>query len=115
MTVRQRWRGRSPERCKFQIGDLVCLLRTQEIGIVLGQPLPPEMAKSLWLDRSDDVYLIGLLDKKGSPLGEDHDHVSQSHMKHALRVSPRIRDALLERQARYLQDIFRPIYHAVVS
>jgi len=50
----------------------------------------------------DDVYLVGVLDKDGSPATNDHEHVSEPELlavEH--EVAPEVREALAKRHEGY--------------
>jgi len=96
------WRGRPANACTFTPGEIVQYhVRGPKVGIILAQPPTPEMAVRMQCDTTDDVYLVGLLDKDGSPRGFDHDHVAEGRMTLVLHLPQDIGNALEQKRRRH--------------
>jgi hypothetical protein len=99
------WGGRDPETCKYKVGQLVGFVDDgrYRVGVVNGLPVSPDEA-SRWSDVTlgDDLYLIGVFDKDGSPETNDHEHIPEPllfEVEH--EVAPELRKALKKRQEGY--------------
>lgn len=50
-----------------------------QVGVVLALPCSPDRARRTgWVTLGDDVYLVGMLDKNGSPESDDHEHMPEA-------------------------------------
>jgi hypothetical protein len=100
------WGGRDPSSCKFKLGDLVGFVwgDIYKLGVVNGCPLTPEEAKGLgdMVTLGDDLYLIGVLGKDGSPETNDHEHIHECELFEVTHeVTAEMRAALKTRHRGY--------------
>jgi hypothetical protein len=70
---------------------------------VNGLPVSPEEALRLPdVTLGDDLYLVGVLDKDGSPETNDHEHIHECELFEVTReVTAEVRDALMKRHRAY--------------
>jgi hypothetical protein len=102
------WGGREPSTCAYKPGDLVGFVgyvdvEVYRVGVVLGLPPSPQEARR-WSDVTlgDDLYLIGVLDKHGSPETNDHEHLPEPLLFEVeYEVTPEMREALTKRHEGY--------------
>ena len=77
-----------------------------KLGVVNGLPISPEEASRLSdVTLGDDLYLIGVLDKDGSPETHDHEHIPEPllfEVEH--EVAPELREALKKRHEGYAES-----------
>jgi hypothetical protein len=104
------WAGRYPAQCKFKPGDIVRFrgMLHEKVGVVLALPLTPEEAMRLRCDKTDDVYLIGLLGKNSESQGHEHAHVPEKKLLRTPKISLKIQKALEEKRAHYLSSLPNP-------
>lgn len=99
--VEKPWGGRTAVDCKFKRGDLVGFVHgdVYRIGVVIALPPSPVEAEQLGnVTVGDDVYLVGLIDGKGIPAADDHDHIARPRLfpvEH--EIPPELRVALRKR------------------
>jgi hypothetical protein len=99
------WVGCAPQNCRFKLGELVGFAPPCEdkfrIGVVLAQPPTPEAAPRGHLTIGDNVYLVGMLDKDGSPVCIDHAHVAEPLLFPVHELAPETRAALKKKSEAY--------------
>ena len=98
------WGGRYPATCKFRLGQIVGFVTdVYKLGVVNGLPVSTEEALRLPdVTLGDDLYLVGVLNKDGSPDTKDHEHIHECELFEVTHeVTPEMREALKKRHRGY--------------
>ncbi len=100
--IERPWGGREPSACAYKPGDVVGLVSdAYRVGVVLALPPSPDEARR-WSDVTlgDALYLVGVLDRNGSP--ETNEHVTEPELFEVQHEVPaELRTALAKRFAGY--------------
>jgi hypothetical protein len=97
--VERPWGGREPSTCAYKPGEIVGLVSdVYRLGVINGLPPSPEEARRSDVTLGDDLYLVGTLDRSGSPETNDHEHVTEPNLfVFAHQVTPEMRASLAQR------------------